>query len=100
MGTRTSTGLGWSAQPAAWPTRRQAVPTQRRRTCEHAAGPGIQQCRHLSLLVGRLAGMSQIDAGEQRLPRPAAADAVVHDPLGHAAFEGLRAGDHAVLAGR
>jgi hypothetical protein len=76
------------------------MPTQRRRTREHAAGPGIQQRRQLSLLVGWPAGMSQIDAGEQRLPWPAAADAVIHNPCGHPAFESLGTRNYAMLPGR
>jgi len=74
------------------------MPAQRRRTRQHAAGPGVQQCRHLSLLVSRPADMSQVDAGQQYQPRSAAADTVIHNPLGHPAFEGLGPCDHALLA--
>src|SRR5580704_6429211 len=70
---------------------------QGRRPGDEAARPGVKQGRHLLLeQVGR-SGLAQVDAGQQRLPRPARPDAPLHRGVLHAQVQQLPAADHAEL---
>jgi hypothetical protein len=78
----------------------QVVPAQRRHAGQDALRPGVQQRRDLLRCVVRSAGVCQVYAWKQHLPGPSAADAVVHDAFGHAAFECLVTGDYTMLLAR
>jgi hypothetical protein len=75
----------------------QAMSAQRRRTGEHARGPGVEQRRHLAFIVGGAAGVGQVNTRKKSLPRARFTAAVRQDPLGHPAFENLRPSNHAAL---
>lgn len=67
------------------------------RAGDEAARPGVEQGRHLLLGQARRSAQGQVDAGQQRLPRAAQADPVLHDVVRHAEGEQLLAADHGEL---
>ena len=75
----------------------QAQPVQCRLSGEHAARSSVQQAGHLLLRHRRGAGMGDIDAGQQPLPRAIGLGATSQHGPRHAAAESLSPGDDVFL---
>jgi hypothetical protein len=74
-----------------------AVVQQSDRVGDDAARSGVQHGRQFLLGHARDPGRRQVDAGQQRLPRATAADAILHRAIAHAEGEQLSAADHGGL---